>query len=143
MKLYKYLFLPLALCFFINVSFASALPPKMVMLPFKNVPLFSKTYAGIYFNYDMYGSPKRNIVCQLDHIYKSWLEFPNDGAVDESPTYAGVQKVVLTNVDKAKHDNHSDVLHADRAGTIKIIALKQGKRSHSCVSCFYEDSEGH
>lgn len=141
MKLFKYVLLPLMLTFILDVSFASPLPQKMVLLPFKNVPLFSRTYSGLFFNFDMYAVPKRNIVCQFDHIYKSWLEFPNEGGVEESPTYGGDQKVVLTNVGQARHENHLDVLHADRAGTIKIFGLKQGRRSRASVSCSYENGE--
>lgn len=141
MKLWKYLCLPLLLTLSMNVSFATTMPNKMVMLPFKNVPLFSKTHTGIFFNYDMYSVPKRNVVCQLSHVYKSWLEFPREGGVDETPTYGGDQTVILTSNEKEKRANHSEVLRADRAGTVKIFAVKQGKRSNASVSCYYQTSE--
>jgi hypothetical protein len=137
MKYTKYLFLPLAIAC-INVAQADNkdLPPKNVVLPFTNVPIFSQIHDGLFFVYNMNGAPVKKVVCTLSDVYKGWLEFSDQGVTRESALYGNGDSATITLTSKGP--NEEDKYHADSAGFVKMNAINYGKGIHATASCHYE-----
>lgn len=138
MKHINFLIIPLAIvsC---NILASSSLPPKQISIPFNNEAILSTKHSGLVMNYDMHGNPPKKIVCKLSNIYKSWIEFPEQGAIKESHTFGGGQTVTFTSKgqDQDPDESHS-IYHADTTGHIKISDTVRDKTSYATASCFYD-----
>lgn len=120
------------------VAASSSLPTKQVNIPFNNEAIISSKHSGLTLNYDMSAKPTKKIVCELSNIYKSWLEFSDQGVFKESGVFGTYQTVIFTTKEHNHNINNSTaVYHADTTGKIKINETLFKSYSGK-ASCHYE-----
>ena len=120
----------------LNVAVAdNQLPARQIRLPFFGAQIASPIHSGIYFKYDMNSSPAKKVVCHLDNIYKSWLEYTEANVLKESGLFGGNQRVIFTSKGVTENSGEDlSIYHADTVGTIRINDL----RTNGFATCYYE-----